>query len=309
MSRSRFFENNSSVNQEKFNPEIIRKLTAARLAGYSYIKINSEFSEDDYPEIKALINALGSNILETRFVANKENHKEAQEKFVEMTENFSAESKNKVALIIYSAQLLQYYTVICQDDFVTSQSYEEFVNFLEDNTSKFGDTQKNPFIVEYKLIKIFNGLCLLIDSVSGTIAPIKYLEIQLQQLLNYLTQLNSIVENFKLTAPDYVFPQYLDFVSNYVMAKLLEVNFKVLCKNLAEFSEEEKVQHSDLQQYYITQAASALCTITDLFKYTSDRNLVHVKGVEYCFGQELFVKFPGQDMESMERNIIALRQG
>lgn len=314
MSRSRFFEINTCVNKEKFNPIIIRKLTAARLADYSYMKTNGEFSEDDYPEIMALVNAMGSNILETRFVGkNKDdNHNEAQEKFVEMTNNFFAESKNKVAIIVYSAQLLQYYTVICQDDFVTGQSYLEFFDFLENNTSKFGDTHKNPFIVEYKLIKIFNELCLLMDSISGTISPVKELETQLSLLFNYLMQLQSTVEHFKLTAPDYVFSQYLDFVINYVMAKLMEVNFKVLCNNLAEFPDEEKVRHSDLQQCYIAQASSALCTITDLFKYTSGRNLVHAKGVEYCFGQELFVKFPGQNMESMEsmvRNISALRQG
>lgn len=291
-----------SVKQEKIDSDIIRKLTVARLSGYSMPKINKEFSEDDYPEIKVLINVLGSKILDTRFVGknNEGDYKEAQEKFLVMTDNFLAESKNKFAIIVYSAQLLQYYTVICHDEFEAGLSYQEFVEFLENNSDIFGTTNKNPFIVEYKLIKIFNDLCM----VSGS--GIEF-EKQLTCLINCLTSLQSNVDDFKETAPDYVFSQYLDFVINFIRAKLFECNYLALRNNLKEFSREEQEQHSDVQQIFIKQMHSALCLISDLFKSSSEHNLAHVKGLEYCFGQDLFVKFPRQNMETMERNINMLR--
>lgn len=297
MSRSRFFEKNSTINQQVINSDIIRKLTAARLSDYNILKISTEFSEHDYPEIKVLINELGSKILKTRFAGEnqEDDFTKAREQFLRMTDNFIAGSKNKFAVIIYSAQLLQYYTVICQKDLNEKPSCQGFAEFLENYADIFGNANNNPFIVEYKLIKVFNELCMISDS------HIEF-EKQLTSLMSFLTPLQAIVDELILSAPDYVFSQYLVFVINCIRAKVVEINFLMLRNTPGEFSIEEQELHSDAQQIFIREMQSALQTIADLFDTSAERGCVHVKGMEYCFGQDLFVKFPRQNMETMQRN-------
>ncbi len=70
----------------------------------------------------------------------------------------SLQNTDRFATVYFAAQLLQYYTIICDEDFSPKSGFTEFQEFLFTNRHKFGDMTGNVLVTEYCLIKIYNDL-------------------------------------------------------------------------------------------------------------------------------------------------------
>ena len=303
-----FFSPAGKIKTTKTDSEIIQKLTSIRISGYKPHKINQDIETTDIDSIKALIKKLGDNILKANVLAadGTDKYVDTRTKFHSMLDDFIAQS-NKCDITVYAAQLLQYYTVVSDDAFTSELSSHEFEQFLTDNDhGKFGNTQKNAFIVEYKLIKIYNELTTLTDAASGKIAHIVDSNEKAMVLVNQLIELQQIVSDYTIQAPDNVFPQYLTFVINYTTAKLLELNYIIQDAAVEKLAPEDGLQLSDIQQVYLGLSKQALKEIDDLPRYFEERGLKHIKGMEYCFGQEILHKFPITDLEKTTDHLVLL---
>lgn len=125
-------------------------------------------------------------------------------------------------------------------------------------------------------------------------------------LVNQLIELQQIVSDYTIQAPDNVFPQYLTFVINYTTAKLLELNYIIQDAAVEKLAPEDGLQLSDIQQVYLGLSKQALKEIDDLPRYFEERGLKHIKGMEYCFGQEILHKFPITDLEKTTDHLVLL---
>ena len=291
-----------------FNTTIIEKLTSIRLSGYDASKINLDISEMDILAIKTLIIRLGTNILKANILGSRgiAEFTASRNKFIKMAENFITVS-HKFDITSYAAELLQYYTIISDDGFSSELNYRDYSNFLATNEkTKFGNTTNNSFILEYKLIIIYNELACLTDAQTGKIAPVDDNEIKAIQLATPLFELQKTVSDYLLNAPDNVFPLYLNFIINYTAAKLFELNYRLLETEIVKLKPEDVLQLSDRQQQYIKSSKDALSEINNLYNHFSERNIPHAKGMEYSFGQDLLHKFPPADLEATTVHINTL---
>lgn len=305
---SAFFTPASKIQPTNTDFEIIKKLTSIRIDGYKHHKMSQAIKKTDIDEIKVLVKKLGDNILIANILGSGgvDKYTTARTKFHHMLDNFIVQG-NKFDITIYAAQLLQYYTVISDDGFTSEFSSQEFEQFLDENCQeKFGDTRKNAFVVEYKLIKIYNDLTTLTDATTGKIAHIVDSDEKTMVLVNQLIELQTIVSDYLNQAPDNVFPQYLSFVINYTTAKLLELNYRIQDAAIEKLTPEEGLQLSDIQQMYLASAKQALKEIEKLPGYFEEHNMTHVKGTEYSLGQEILHNFPITNLEKATDHLLSL---
>ncbi len=125
-------------------------------------------------------------------------------------------------------------------------------------------------------------------------------------LVDYLRELQKIVDQLKLEAPDNVFSHYLDFVSNYTAAKIMELNYRIYEINPAKISLEELSQLSEAQQGFLLAAKAALDDMVQLVGYFEDRGVSHIKGLEFSLGQEVSGKFPTSNFEELKDHVVSL---
>ena len=302
-----FFLWDGKPNISTINPLLVKKLTHIRLSGYNNAQINREILESDYNDLKALIRELGENILKANVkkTGERNDFMEIRAKFVKMTDVFINHS-NVYTITTYAAQLLQYYTIVCNKNFHSEQDFPSFDRFLFNNKRTLGDASINAFIVEYKLIKIYNDLSTLVDAISGTIAPIENSEQKSAFLKEHLQLLHETVSNFKCNAPDNVFSHYLNFVSNYATAKALELDYRMLEMKLAKSTPEDEQELSVKQQIYLDNAKESLDEIEKLPLFFEERNSPHVKGMEFSFGQDVFSKLPVRNIGEIIEHVSAL---
>lgn len=187
--------------------------------------------------------------------------------------------------------------------FSAELGFSDFNEFLESHQRDFGSTLYNRFIIEYKLILMFNEFALLVDAAAGKIAPVPHAKEKVKQLYAGWKILEKIVNEFIKIDKDCVFSHYLNFVLNYTMAKALEFDFHVLVIDLS--TDEDQGRQSDRQQFYISQAEKSLESIHLLFQVTAAQ---HIKGIEFCFGQNLFNKLPMTNFDMIRKHVASLQQ-
>lgn len=276
---------------------IIETLTRIRATNYHIVLVN-RITESQYPAIKQLAIKLGNKILE------ENSHEpsglvDAQAKFARVIDALF-EANNKFAIVSFSAQLLQYYTVISDNDFVAGANLKDFNDFLESRLDAFGSVENNLLITEYQLIKIYNDLSALTDSVTEKIAPIIDMENQIDLLLSNLNVFKLKIDQWILDAPNNIFVHYLNFSMNYSCAKALELQCHIQDKTL---STDERLFLSSSQQYYLDAAKQSLQTINALNEQADNPCL---SGSEFSLGQNVLVKIPISDPDSLMRQMSVM---
>lgn len=281
-------------------PSIIELLTQVRNAGYPVISMN-RLNETHLAKIQELVIELGHKILGAKSAADPKID-EAHAKF-QLVACELIKTKQKYAIVSFAAQLLQYYTIICDKDFEPNQSLDEF-NQLLAKKNAFGDVSNNLLVTEYRLIKIYNDLITFTDAQMGKIAPIKDGALKVARLLEQLVAIKEKVGEWEQKNPDNIFFSYLNFTVNYTYAQALECQFNLQEENL---SEEDKTLCADVQKNVFLKAALGALDKTRLLEADSEeRKLPFAKGAEFSLGQGLLHKMPVNDLEKVCEHVSSL---
>jgi flagellar basal body rod protein FlgB len=290
------------------NSEVISKLTAIRVAGYNKKVVDQQLSEQNHKDILLLTKQLGEKVLKVNLINSEGTKvfKAARIQFNEVINNLA--QKGTFPLVFYAAQLLQFYTIICDDKFEPNLSPPYFQKLLADNIDNYGDTNSNLFIAEYKLTIIYNNLVSSGDLYANTDAVMQDSDpkmplLQLKLTLNQLESLKENIDKWLLEATDNVFVHYLSFIYQYTLAKALEFQFVVQERQL---SDESKLELSKTQETHLTLAKEALDSLDELNRYFEGRGESYSNGLEFSLGQGLLHKLPETNLNELRTHVISL---
>ncbi|EHL29653.1 hypothetical protein [Legionella drancourtii] len=302
MGASMFSINKGVGLSQAANSEIIRKLTALRITGYKDALINQEINEDDEAALNKLTLHLGEKILKVNLIGadGTDAYKAARSQFKRIIEQLS---KTKLSLIVFAAQLLQFYTIICAEQFKPEGDYQEFQQLLANGSNKFGAVNTNLFIIEYQLIKIYNDSVALEDANANADALAKEALAHLNLIETQLPRLKESLDQLVIAEPDNVFLHYLLFLHSYTSAKLLELHYILEEKNL---STEEILALSGRQEIYLKAAKDALDTIEQLKQFFKAYKKNYAKGLEFALGQDLLHNLPEHDFHEIRNHLLSL---
>jgi hypothetical protein len=291
-----FFKVSKTASLSGSEQAIIKLLVEIRYSDYKPTLIN-ELSSESLAQIRALMIKLGERILE----ANCQNPLLYTEAKINFNRVVKAIPEIKFILCSYAAQLVQYFTIVSTDDFTAEQSIVGFNEFLSSNKMQFGDTDKNLFITEYKLIKIYNNLCDLVEEQNGTLAPRpkKDKEELIKVIHSELVRIRKQIDLWILDAPENIFVRYLSFCHYYCYAKALEFNFT---EHQETLSEEEKLEDAATQDFALKLAQEELVHCEYL------KNNSKCSGLEFSLGQDVFNKMPA-DLDKIKSHVASLRMG
>lgn len=297
-----FFRNLKS--QSCVNPKIVEALTRTRINYYKPTQI-SKITNEEFGGIKSLIFTLADKILVSNYQVSENEVLQLMDAKNQLKATLShfLEHQSKLEVVTFAGQLLQYYTVLCDEDFNKQSTLEDFLSLLKRKENTFGLTNNNVFICEYMFIKLYNDLCQFEDTLTKNIARPKNPLAILESLNNQLTSLLSQINKWMIDAPDNIFIDYLNFIANYTLAKSLEIRFILLKSNL---DDNQQYDISNQQQHYIDEAKESLEKIQELYHSVSDRGMRQPKGVEFCLGKELFEKLPAQKIEQLQSHLASL---
>lgn len=281
-------------------PSIIELLTQVRNANYPVISM-SRLNETHFAQIQELVIDLGQKILGAQSAAAPK--MEGAHAKLQLVAGELIKRKQKYAIVSFAAQLLQYYTIVCDKDFEPNQSLEDF-NQLLAKRSAFGDVSKNLFVIEYRLVKIYNDLISFTDAQMGKIAPIKYGEHKVSALLEQLAVIKEKVDEWEQKNPDNIFFSYLNFTVNYTYAQALECQFNLQEEKL---SAEDKALYADAQKNVFLKAALAALDKTRILEADSEeRKQPFAKGAEFSLGQGLLHKMSVNDLATVHEHVSTL---
>lgn len=302
------FSSKKSVDLNFANErDIIRKLTVARISEYDLLVVNQEFSKEDFNKLPPLISELGNQLLKANLISSRglSAYKEVSAFFKTIIEELY--KAHHIILISFAAQLLQFYTIVCEPSFRSHSSYTQWQKFLSDKAIIFGSINNNLFITEYSLILLYNDLCSLIDKCNDA-EPNKEHDCEMDLAsLNFrakkLEELKEQIKQWHVNAPDNIFVHYLMFIQQYTVAKLLELHFLIDEKKL---SDEAKLQLVDKQTVQIALAKDSIDTMIIIKKKCAEIGIKFAQGTEYTLGQSLFSKFPETTIESFAEQLTLL---
>jgi hypothetical protein len=282
---------------------IIRQLIMVRLSGYKP-SVAMSITHSDCHAAEIMVKRIGRKILGANFPEDMATLSSLIEQFDARMHVLLA-TPDKYRFIVFSAQLLQYYTLLCNEDFDPNESALNFYIFLNKNKKILGQTDNNLFVAEYIIIKSYNDLNNFLDAATGITAPIANLEEKAKLTLNRLEELKIRLEQWRLDAPDDIFIDYLDFSLNYSRAKAAELIFTLQEKTL---NDEEKIGMADLQMLFLNEALLSLRRFEDNNQYHKERKTPLYPGAEYSLGPNLFSKFPVDNIETIKSHLLSLTQ-
>lgn len=279
---------------------VIKKLTEIRKSNYKITLIN-QMKVEEFSDLEALVLSMGNKILKANHNEfNETQLSDTQANFRQTIEFFFA-SRNKFVITYFSAQLLQYYTIICNDEFKPNTSLQDFLIFLGSNLESFGSVDNNLFITEYKLIKIYNDLCRLTDSSSEENFSTPEIEAECNILLEQLNKIKIQVDRWCMDAPSNIFLQYLTFVINYSSAKVIELQYSI--KGSSIELDEQNLLHK-CQKIFLNASKGNLEKIITLNKEQSHTSVI--AGTEFSLGQNILVKLPNVDLNKIKEHVVSL---
>lgn len=288
-------------NYKKISTELIDKLTVIRIADFDSAIINREINDKMYYQLPILIEALSERLQKINFIRSDGvvAYKIAKKRFQAITNHHWY--ANKSHALRFAAYLLQYYTILCDEAFEPDTSFTSFKRFLIDHQDTFGVIEKNLFITEYLLIKIYHDLSTFNDVYQSDTNNIKAIEHNglIATLSNGIDSLKSTIRSGLAENSDNIFLQYLHFIAYYSAAKLIEIQFK---SQATTDSEPELQQKTKLQSVQLTEAKKILLKINNLLINNVD------SGMAYKLGKQLLDDFPEKNINRLQRHIDDLLQ-
>jgi hypothetical protein len=279
------------------NKQIIKILTLFRLANYpKTIRISAE----TLSYLKTFIQDLTDKILDTTIKDSSE-REIAKSNFSESIKDFFVET-NIVNALTFSAQLLQYYTMLNHQEVLASLDSAGFVDFLQSKSKTLGISDLNLFIMEYKLIKIYNDLCLFDASIKSYVAPVSNLSIKKERLLGLLADLGPRIIELVSKERDNIFYHYLHFCFCYCNAKVMDFEAYTKAKPI---SLEEDHSFFATQQLYLEQAFLNLENIERIQADAEDCK-IGFHGQIFSLGRHIFDHLPSNNIASIKAHLQSM---
>ncbi|BCA94654.1 hypothetical protein TUM19329_10150 [Legionella antarctica] len=290
-------------NTSNIAPEIIKKLILLRLSEYSLKRIEKEMTPVYFGQLHVLILELSQRIQKANIIRSGGPiaYKIAKKRFEGLLD--AQWYADKVHAIVFGAQLLQYFTIVCDNDFDPNDNIFAFVRFLKYNESRFGNTEDNLFITEYTLIKAYNELCKYDDIYKEIIngnEKTKQMEaaLSIKRLAGKIYTLEQHLALKSAGNSHHIFYQYLAFIISYTRSKITEILFEL---NIPKELEEEPKKWMSSQRELLVKAHTHLNALDALMQDPE-----RLKGAEYSLGWDILYNFPEKSIERLKLHIEEL---
>lgn len=203
-------------------------------------------------------------------------------------------------LALHAAQLLQYFTILCEPVNLSELDASGLFDFLNENKTRLGSTEKNVFLIEYQTTKIYNDLWHYHDALLHKVAPVDKMEFKLELLQKRITELAATVAELKGTFKDDVFCEYLHFSLQYTSALLVKVDYLLKKQDLTD---DEAVQYEFVQKMYLASACESLRVIERLEKEAESNHTLAVGEISFL-GQGFSKKYSPDQIQLNIQSIL-----
>lgn len=289
----KFFKPHSLATQSDAEEGLIKTLVAITHSKYD-IKLINSIPPESLPILQALVIKLGEQLLLANSKEDAALYKESKKKLHEAMHQLFDKTVT-FPIIVFSAQLVQYYTLVSDPAFNSHLNATEFMSFLKNN-SKFGDCSANLLVTELKLIKIYNDFCIQLDEEAGIISKAKKSKINASVVVGLEEIREQLTTVLNKDDPTNIFAHYLNFIYHYCQAKKLEFVYV----NTKDSHPESNLSLTAQQDEHLKQAKEAMTNIKTIQEYPL------ITGVEFSLGQDLFHKLPISDMDTIHTHVTEL---
>lgn len=239
---------------------------------------------------------LGERILEANEnTLTKADYKKTNKNFIKRIKDL--QKNDAYQLIYFTAQILQYFTVITSKGFSSGFHFRQFQRFLNNHRYEFGEESHNLFLIEYQLIKMCNDLVQYkLSYIAFKPGLMKEPQSSYLKLIEKsLYSIKTDVESLQKEQVNSIFVHYLLFLMNYTLAelcwsKLKEESRVVSCLRLA-----------DEQKKYVCAAKKEI----DEIKNASVEK-EKCFGLEFGLGAKALFHFPEKNLEKLSKEMALL---
>ena len=151
--------------QNSIDIELMKKLIHFRVSGNKSALLSS-FDLEDTSNIKKLEEAVSHKVNQWNHENSTESElRKIREKNASIVDSLSEQTK-LLQLYDLTAQLVQYYTFLCRMKSTEQVSLSQVEEFIATHKRTIGEIDHNLFMLEYKLITIFNEFGSLCENVK-----------------------------------------------------------------------------------------------------------------------------------------------
>jgi len=278
---------------------IVRGLTLYRLANYPRA---IEISLETLAFVKTLTLEIGNRILEV-MLTEPLKQEEAKSNFSDSLNILFIGTRKNEALK-FSAQLFQYYTMLKYQEVLVSLDSAGFIEFLDRHIKTLGASDINLFVIEYKLIKIYNDIIYLQDTLKPFDDPSSIFLSKKTSLLTTLIELGKTLKSLLIDEENNIFHHYLYFCVCYCNAKAIELEYHVKPELL---SDTEKHSFFVTQQIFLEQAYRSI-QIIEKIQIETDSPETYTDGKIFTLGRHIFDRLPSNNIEAIKTHLLSLRK-
>jgi hypothetical protein len=285
------------------NKHILRELIKIRINDYKIDRENELFYSYNLQSLIGLILGIIKKIIYT----NNENDIQAnQMQYEHLKQQLSFLAKEKPdSFIFFSSQLVQYYTIICDSELASINTFSKILNYIENKREHFGDVSKNLFIIEYYLIKLYNEIFRCkeeFEHASDTVKTNlkKWLDYDRKKYSSFLTHLSTILEEKIVHFPHSIYNNYLNVVLNYTHALIVEYQLRI---NADTYQDQEKPPEAffENQQNYFKKIEKSLDVLETKINKSSCFE-------PFLLGSDIFSNFPIKTIPEFKAHILTMKK-
>jgi len=211
--------------------------------------------------------------------------------------------KTFVLLIHFAWDLLQFYTVVCDPKLQEQTTLAQLNKFLRIKESIFGNCDNNPFILEYKILTMYNEVVKLLEKIEREIVDVDAANIKLDNLLTALAEMQATAKKMHDATPFDSFIIYLNFAIKYTSSQLAEAKFKA---NEKSYAIGDKETIASQQKLFFIAAQEELIKIKEIRDFTIDTCQSFILGEQYSFGRPILRKLPAISLEDVYKHVSHL---
>lgn len=254
--------------------------------------------------IKELAIELGSKFIrqELENEANSSAFLEVKKQFTDLVKAMHG-ATSPFHLVFFASDLLQFYVVASEPKWQEQNTTAKVTEFLKTKQPLTGNCDGNLFVLEFKVLTMYNELITLQEGFEHTTLSQPIILAQLSALTDELVGIKKQIDTKLAAVPDNCFALYLKFAINYTCAKIAEVQFQV---TESELSEADKLQHADVQKVFLKGAKEDLEKIKASQTFSKETGKPFAAGEQYCYGRSLLRKLPSDNLEVIMEHVAEI---
>lgn len=283
------------MNNNKIN--FVKELTKFRLNNYPLEKDSFLFQPPHLDELMSIM----IEISEKTILSSSKNALEAGKQCELAKKNITQlASQSPVLFIFFSAQLVHYFTIICDVELSAKINFAGKLNFLESKQELYGDISNNIFLLDYFIPVIYNEIFRCEDSLEKMSPPEKlykkkWLGHDEKKMELFIDSVLTTLNALKVKFPSLLIIDYLLVMYNYTRALLNEYFFKL---HDEEYAEKAPTIPAEQELHYINQVKDCFLKL--------EKNLAVSTVDPFFLGQTLLEKFPAKSIAEFKNHLDSL---